>query len=120
MTSQTHYYYTKVMTDLFYELPEVGPITTVTKHKCCLHQNLNKSTIIVRPDSLPHLQVKNTAEFWEFAEGQMLDGLYWEYWYNTGNDKYPNIPINFIMIPLKIEVALTHKKTCIANVTNLH
>jgi len=53
MTSQTHYYYTKVMTDLFYELPEV----------------------------------KNTAEFWEFAEGQMLDGLYWEYWYNTGNDK---------------------------------
>ena len=30
MTSQTHYYYTKVMTDLFYELPEVGPITTVT------------------------------------------------------------------------------------------
>ena len=90
MTSQTHYYYTKVMTDLFYELPEVGPITTVTKHKCCLHQKLNKSTIIVRADSLPHLQVKNTAEFWEFAEGQMLDGLYWEYWYNTGNDKYPS------------------------------
>ena len=34
-----------------------------------------------------YLQVKNTAEFWEFAEGQMLDGLYWEYWYNTGSDK---------------------------------
>ena len=25
--------------------------------------------------------VKNTAEFWKFMEGQLLDGLYWEYWY---------------------------------------
>jgi hypothetical protein len=32
MTSQTHYYYTKVMTDLFYELPEVGlTLFTATK-----------------------------------------------------------------------------------------
>ena len=38
--------------------------------------------------------MKNTAEFWEFAEGQMLDGLYWEYWYNTGSDK----SVNFMMI----------------------
>lgn len=38
MTSQTHYYYTKVMSDLFYKQPEV----------------------------------KNTEEFWEFMEGQLL------------------------------------------------
>ena len=24
--------------------------------------------------------VKNVDEFWEFMEGQLLDGLYWEYW----------------------------------------
>ena len=53
MTSQTHYYYTKVMTDLFNKQPEV----------------------------------KNTVEFWDFMEGQLLDGLYWEYWYNNGEEK---------------------------------
>jgi len=53
MTSQTHYYYTKVMTDLFNQQPDV----------------------------------KNTGEFWDFMEGQLLDGLYWEYWYNNGDEK---------------------------------
>ena len=57
MTSQTHYYYTKVMTDLFYELPEVGPITTVAKHKCCLHQKLNKSTIIASSAGEEHSRI---------------------------------------------------------------
>ena len=74
MTSQTHYYYTKVMTDLFYDLPEV-------------RQDRNKSKNIFKNKSKQQIQVKNTAEFWEFAEGQMLDGLYWEYWYNTGKEK---------------------------------
>ena len=32
MTSQTHYYYTKVMTDLFYELPEVKSTIVFTDH----------------------------------------------------------------------------------------
>ena len=53
MTSQTHFYYTKVMVDLFNKQPEI----------------------------------KNHEEFWKFMEGQLLDGLYWEYWYNEGNDK---------------------------------
>merc|ERR1711936_293815 len=53
MTSQTHFYYTKVMVDLFNKQPEI----------------------------------KNHEEFWKFMEGQLLDGLYWEYWYNDGNDK---------------------------------
>ena len=53
MTSQTHFYYTKVMVDLFNKQPEI----------------------------------KNHDEFWKFMEGQLLDGLYWEYWYNDGNDK---------------------------------
>lgn len=44
MTSQTHYYYTKVMTDLFNQQPD-------------------------------------------FMEGQLLGGLYWEYWYNNGDEK---------------------------------
>ena len=50
MQDQNHFYYTKVMTDLFNKQPEV----------------------------------KNHEEFWEFMEGQMLDGLYWEYYYNEG------------------------------------
>ena len=53
MQSQTQFYYTKVMTDMFKEQPEV----------------------------------KNHDDFWEFMEGQLLDGLYWEYWYNDGSEK---------------------------------
>lgn len=53
MQSQTQYYYTKVMTDLFQDQPEVH----------------------------------NHDDFWKFMEGQLLDGLYWEYWYNDGAEK---------------------------------
>ena len=53
MQSQTQFYYTKVMTDMFKEQPKV----------------------------------ENHDDFWEFMEGQLLDGLYWEYWYNDGSEK---------------------------------
>ena len=53
MQSETHFYYTKVVEDLFEEQPKI----------------------------------KNHDEFWEFMEGQLLDGLYWEYWYNEGTEK---------------------------------
>ena len=32
-------------------------------------------------------EIKNHDDFWQFMEGQLLDGLYWEYWYNDGDDK---------------------------------
>ena len=54
MQDQNHFYYTKVMVDLFSKQPEI----------------------------------KNHEEFWEFMEGQMLDGLYWEYYYNDGEKPF--------------------------------
>ena len=54
MQSKTQFYYTKVMTDLFQDQPEI----------------------------------KNHDDFWTFMEGQLLDGLYWEYWFNDGMEKY--------------------------------
>ena len=31
------------------------------------------------------LDVTNMALFWQFVENDLLDGLYWETWYNHGN-----------------------------------
>ena len=54
MQSKTQFYYTKVMTDLFQDQPEI----------------------------------MNHDDFWTFMEGQLLDGIYWEYWFNDGMEKY--------------------------------
>ncbi|XP_074647871.1 polycystin-2-like isoform X2 [Tubulanus polymorphus] len=60
MTSTTMYYYTKVMSELF------------------LDSQFN--------DTKNTFRGSNTmADFWRFAEGPLLDGLYWENWYNGKN-----------------------------------
>jgi len=58
MTSTTMYYYTKVMSDLFLDTANSengGTFRTLT----------------------------SVEDFWRFSKGPMLDGLYWETWYNN-------------------------------------
>jgi len=57
MTSSTHFYYTKVMQELFLDSP--FPETKNTFRG-----------------------LSTMADFWRFSEGPLLDGLYWETWYN--------------------------------------
>ncbi|XP_037791785.1 polycystin-2-like [Penaeus monodon] len=57
MTSPTMYYYTKVLSDLFLDTPY--PDTKNT---------FRGSTQVM--------------DFWRFTENVLLDGLYWEYWYD--------------------------------------
>lgn len=57
MTSPTMYYYTKVLSDLFLDAPY--PDTKNT---------FRGSTQVM--------------DFWRFTENVLLDGLYWEYWYD--------------------------------------
>ena len=70
MRSQTQFYYTKVMSSVVilgvscYTIPQV---------------------MVDLFDEQP--EIKNHDDFWQFMEGQLLDGLYWEYWYNDGDDK---------------------------------
>jgi len=58
MTSTTHFYYTKVMQELFLD-------TQFTETKNTF-RGLN-----------------SMADFWRFSEGPLMDGLYWETWYNN-------------------------------------
>ncbi|KAL8603587.1 hypothetical protein ACOMHN_022539 [Nucella lapillus] len=58
MTSTTMYYYTKVMSDLFLDNTNAenkGSFRTLT----------------------------SLEDFWQFAKGPLVDGLYWESWYNN-------------------------------------
>ncbi|XP_046885450.1 polycystic kidney disease 2-like 1 protein [Hypomesus transpacificus] len=57
MTSSSTYYYTKVMTGLFVNTPS---------------------------DSGVQFQsISSMADFWTYAQGPLLDGLYWTKWYNN-------------------------------------
>lgn len=56
MTSTTMYYYTKVMNDLFLDTTHSGGGT--------------------------FRSITNVNDFWKFAKGPLLNGLYWEKWYN--------------------------------------
>nr|CAB3264909.1 polycystin-2-like [Phallusia mammillata] len=60
MTSSKHFYYTKVMQELFLDAP--FPDT----------KNTFKG-------------ITTMHDFWRFAEGPLMDGLYWETWYNDKN-----------------------------------
>jgi len=60
MTSSTMYYYTKVMSELFLDSPFIE-----TKN------NFRGMTTM--------------TDFWRFAQGPLVDGLYWETWYNDRN-----------------------------------
>ncbi|XP_076822255.1 polycystin-2-like protein 1 isoform X2 [Clavelina lepadiformis] len=60
MTSSTHFYYTKVMQELFID----GQF----------------------PETKNTFRGMNTMhDFWRFAEGPLMDGLFWETWYNNQN-----------------------------------
>lgn len=57
MTSATHFYYTKVMQDLFLDSQFADTKNTFRG-------------------------LTTMADFWRFSEGPLMDGLYWESWYN--------------------------------------
>ncbi|XP_069096618.1 polycystin-2-like protein 1 isoform X3 [Pleurodeles waltl] len=57
MTSSNTYYYTKVMANLFLETPADNGVTFQS--------------------------IGSMADFWTFAQGPLLDGLYWTKWYNN-------------------------------------
>ncbi|XP_023183642.1 polycystic kidney disease 2-like 1 protein [Xiphophorus maculatus] len=57
MTVSSSYYFTKAMTDLFVGSASQNGVTFQT--------------------------IGNMADFWDFAQGPLLDGLYWTKWYNN-------------------------------------
>nr|QCO69757.1 polycystin-2 [Amphibalanus improvisus] len=58
MTSPTMYYYTKVLSELFLDAPYADT-----------RNNFRGSTQVM--------------DFWRFVEGPMMEGLYWDAWYDT-------------------------------------
>nr|XP_014341844.1 PREDICTED: polycystic kidney disease 2-like 1 protein isoform X2 [Latimeria chalumnae] len=68
MTSANSYYYTKVMSDLFLNTPGDSGVTFKT--------------------------ISSMTDFWTYAQGPLLDGLYWTKWYN--NDSLMYSPHSFI------------------------
>ncbi|XP_012873128.1 PREDICTED: polycystic kidney disease 2-like 1 protein [Dipodomys ordii] len=57
MTSSSAYYYTKVMSELFLHTPSETGVSFQT--------------------------ISSMADFWDFAQGPLLDSLYWTKWYNN-------------------------------------
>ncbi|XP_031240865.1 polycystic kidney disease 2-like 1 protein [Mastomys coucha] len=57
MTSSSAYYYTKVMSELFLHTPSDSGVSFQT--------------------------ISSMSDFWDFAQGPLLDGLYWTKWYNN-------------------------------------
>ncbi|XP_070834158.1 polycystin-2-like protein 1 [Chaetodon trifascialis] len=57
MTSSSTYYYTKAMTDLF--------VNTASE------------------SGVKFQSISTMADFWTYAQGPLLDGLYWTKWYNN-------------------------------------
>ncbi|XP_007938223.1 LOW QUALITY PROTEIN: polycystic kidney disease 2-like 1 protein [Orycteropus afer afer] len=57
MTSPSAYYYTKVMSELFLHTPSDTGVSFQT--------------------------ISSMADFWDFAQGPLLDSLYWTKWYNN-------------------------------------
>ncbi|XP_076980518.1 polycystin-2-like protein 1 [Tamandua tetradactyla] len=57
MTSSSAYYYTKVMSELFLHTPSDTGVSFQT--------------------------ISSMADFWDFAQGPLVDSLYWTKWYNN-------------------------------------
>ncbi|XP_048663097.1 polycystic kidney disease 2-like 1 protein isoform X2 [Marmota marmota marmota] len=57
MTSSSAYYYTKVMSELFLHTPSNTGVS--------------------------FQDISSMADFWDFAQGPLLDSLYWTKWYNN-------------------------------------
>ncbi|XP_067858771.1 polycystin-2-like protein 1 [Heptranchias perlo] len=68
MTSSNTYYYTKVMSNLFLSTAVDTGVTFQTIH--------------------------SMADFWSYAQGPLLNGLYWTKWYNS--DSFSHGPHSFI------------------------
>ncbi|KAM9323779.1 polycystin-2-like protein 1 [Gastrophryne carolinensis] len=68
MTSSNTYYYTNVMSNLFLSTPSDTGISFQS--------------------------ISNMNDFWSYAQGPLLDGLYWTKWYN--NATLDNSPHSFI------------------------
>ncbi|XP_060697748.1 polycystin-2-like protein 1 [Hemiscyllium ocellatum] len=68
MTSSNAYYYTKVMSNLFLSTAVDSGVTFQTIH--------------------------SMADFWSYAQGPLLNGLYWTKWYN--GDSFSHGPHSFI------------------------
>ncbi|XP_048407503.1 polycystin-2-like protein 1 [Stegostoma tigrinum] len=68
MTSSNAYYYTKVMSNLFLSTAVDTGVTFQTIH--------------------------SMADFWSYAQGPLLNGLYWTKWYN--GDSFSHGPHSFI------------------------
>ncbi|XP_041363051.1 polycystin-2-like isoform X2 [Gigantopelta aegis] len=93
MTSTTMFYYTKVMSDLFLDTPndKAGTFRTIT----------------------------NVDDFWRFARGPMLKGLYWETWYN--NATMPDDQLGYIYYENKLlgvprlRQLMVHSNSCIVH-----
>jgi len=75
MTSATHFYYTKVMQELFLD-------TTFPETKNTFRG------------------LSTMADFWRFSEGPLVDGLYWESWYNE--DPVENEELGYIYYENKL------------------
>ncbi|PAA56728.1 hypothetical protein BOX15_Mlig009305g2 [Macrostomum lignano] len=75
MTSSTMYYYTFVMNSLFLTTPTASGATFTS--------------------------VKNFADWWGFAQGPLISGLYWDTWYNNANVTDPR-ERNFIYYENKL------------------
>ncbi|PVD39586.1 hypothetical protein C0Q70_02221 [Pomacea canaliculata] len=74
MTSTTMYYYTKVMSDLFLDNEDDNKVTFRT--------------------------MTRVEDFWSYMKGPLLDGLYWENWYN--NQSLPADEMGFIYYENKL------------------
>ncbi|KAL4239712.1 TRP-like ion channel Pkd2 [Mactra antiquata] len=74
MTQTTMYYYTKVMSDLFLDKTHSGGGSFRT--------------------------ITSVEDFWKFAKGPLLDGLYWETWYN--NQSVPSDQLGYIYYENKL------------------
>ncbi|XP_056424397.1 polycystin-2 isoform X2 [Hyla sarda] len=59
MVTSSMFYYTKVMTQLFLDTP------------------------VSKTDKTSFKTLMTVDEFWKFADGPLIDGLYWDMWYNN-------------------------------------
>ncbi|XP_052762076.1 polycystic kidney disease 2-like 1 protein isoform X3 [Mya arenaria] len=93
MTSTTMYYYTKVMSDLFLETTHSGGGTFKT--------------------------ITSVEDYWKFAKGPLIKGLYWETWYN--NVTVPEDQLGYIYYENKLlgvprlRTLQVHSNSCVVH-----
>ncbi|XP_060603024.1 polycystin-2-like protein 1 isoform X2 [Ruditapes philippinarum] len=93
MTQTTMYYYTKVMSDLFLDKTHSsgGSFRTIT----------------------------SVEDFWKFAKGPLVNGLYWETWYNNatvpeGQEGYIYYENKLLGVP-RLRQLQVHSNSCVVH-----